>query len=137
MGTRRPLTASALSRTCSPDNRYREARASQRLSGSSAHSLTGQQWAEQFTGVAREQGWLQPGGSLRISSLPPLLLRLGGLLLPTWAALSDVLYLWRTPHRLANDRLVALIGPEPHTPLSQAVRSALAGLGLLKEPPEN
>ena len=95
------------------------------------HSLTGQQWAEQFTVIAREEGWLQPGGTLRMSSLPPLLLQLGGLVMPTWAALTDMLYLWRTPHRLVNDRLAALIGQEPHTPLPHAVRRALADLGLV------
>ena len=95
------------------------------------HSLTGKQWADQFTVIAREQGWMRVGGALRMSSLPPLLLQLGGLVMPTWAALTDMLYLWRTPHRLANDRLAALIGQEPHTPLPQAVRRALADLGLV------
>jgi nucleoside-diphosphate-sugar epimerase len=93
------------------------------------YSVTGQQWAEVMGDIAREQGWLAPGARLRTSSLPLPLLRLGGVVMPTWAALGDTLYLWRTPHRLANDRLTALIGPEPHTPLPQAVRSALAGLG--------
>jgi len=40
-------------------------------------------------------------------------------------------YLWQTPHTLANAKLTALIGPEPHTPLPQAVAAALADLGLL------
>ena len=35
---------------------------------------------------------------------------------------------------MANDRLVAAIGPEPHTPLDEAVRATLAGLGILPEP---
>ena len=43
-------------------------------------------------------------------------------------------YLWTTPHRLANDRLTALIGPEPHTPLPQAARQALEDLGWLGDP---
>ena len=95
------------------------------------HSLTGQHWAEVLTAVAREQGWLPRSAPLRTASLPLPLLRLGGLVMPTWAALSDTLYLWRTPHRLANDRLIALIGQEPHTPLPQAVRHALADLGMM------
>ena len=98
------------------------------------HTLTGHQWAELFTDIAREQGWLRAGGILRTDSLPPLLLRLGGLVMPAWAALSDTLYLWRTPHRLVNYRLAALIGQEPHTPLPQAARLALAEMGQLPLP---
>jgi hypothetical protein len=45
--------------------------------------------------------------------------------------LLEMRYLWQTPHALANARLTALIGPEPHTPLPQAVAAALADLGLL------
>ena len=59
------------------------------------------------------------------------LLRLGGLGMPVWAALGDTLYLWRTPHWLANDRLAALIGQEPQTPLPEAVRRALGDLGMV------
>ena len=98
------------------------------------HTLTGHQWAELFTDIAREQGWLRAGGILHTGSLPPLLLRLGGLVMPAWAALSDTLYLWRTPHRLVNYRLAALIGQEPHTPLPQAARLALAEMGQLPLP---
>ena len=43
-------------------------------------------------------------------------------------------YLWTTPHALDNARLRALIGDEPHTPFDQAVRHALADLGLLAVP---
>ena len=44
-------------------------------------------------------------------------------------------YLWRQPIRMTNQRLVEAIGPKPHTPLLQAVRESLAGLGCL--PAEN
>lgn len=40
-------------------------------------------------------------------------------------------YLWTTPHRLANERLTALIGAEPHTPLPQAARQSLREPGWL------
>ncbi|HUN50839.1 MAG TPA: NAD(P)H-binding protein [Candidatus Sulfotelmatobacter sp.] len=43
----------------------------------------------------------------------------------------EMRYLWRVPLRLDNAKLVALIGPEPHTPLDQAVRQSLVGLGCL------
>lgn len=66
-----------------------------------------------------------------MGQLPWPLLRLAGLVAPTFAALADMRYLWSTPHRLDNTRLRALIGDEPHTPFDQAVRQALADLGLV------
>jgi hypothetical protein len=43
----------------------------------------------------------------------------------------ELRYLWRVPLRLDNRKLESLIGPEPHTPLDEAVRQSLAGLGCL------
>ena len=37
-------------------------------------------------------------------------------------------YLWQTPARLENAKLVAFLGEEPHTPLGEAVRTTLAAL---------
>jgi len=48
--------------------------------------------------------------------------------------LCEMRYLWRTPHALVNTRMKELIGDEPHTPLDDAVRDALGGLGLLDRP---
>jgi len=43
----------------------------------------------------------------------------------------EMRYLWRTPLRLENAKLVEVLGAEPHTPLDQAVRMSLEGLGCL------
>ena len=94
------------------------------------HHVTAQEWLRSFAALAAEQGWLPGSGALRVSRLPWPLLRVAGVVLPTLAALAEMLYLWRTPHRLDNTRLRALIGEEPHTPFEQAVRQALADLGL-------
>jgi len=40
-------------------------------------------------------------------------------------------YLWNRPVLLDNSRLVAKLGAEPRTPLAEALRVALAGLGSL------
>ena len=48
--------------------------------------------------------------------------------------MMEMRYLWREPLRLDNRRLIAALGAEPHTPLDQAVRRTLAGLGCLSEP---
>jgi nucleoside-diphosphate-sugar epimerase len=99
------------------------------------HSLTAQRWLEALTPLARAQGWLAPGAALKRAGLPWPILRLASPFVPAWAALVEMRYLWQTPHALANARLTALIGPEPHTPLPQAVAAALADLGLVPSAP--
>ncbi|HYD76332.1 NAD-dependent epimerase/dehydratase family protein [Ramlibacter sp.] len=117
----------------------RVARHHERLDGAqvlhfAGHALTGQDWCDALEAVAHEAGWLRPGQAAKVSSLPWPLIRAAGLLVPTWSSLAQMRYLWTTPHRLANERLEALIGPEPHTPLPQAVRQALGDLGWPVEP---
>ena len=95
------------------------------------HAVTGQQWVPSLAAAATERGWLPPGArGLRVARLNWTLLRVAGLAVPTLRALAAMRYLWYTPYRLDNTRLRALIGEEPRTPLDQAVRQALADLGL-------
>lgn len=95
------------------------------------HQLTGRAWADALTVVAREQGWLPPGGALRLHTVPWPLVRMLGWVVPMAEALSEMRYLWRTPYALVNTRMAALVGPEPHTPFPQALREALAEQGLV------
>ena len=95
------------------------------------HVLTGQRWLELLSPVARAQGWVRPEKTLRWAGMPWAVIRLGAWLVPTWASLLEMRYLWNTPHVLAHDKLCALIGTEPHTPLKQAIQQSLADLGLL------
>jgi nucleoside-diphosphate-sugar epimerase len=95
------------------------------------YSLTGQDWADALEGIAWEQGWLPAGGQLHTRSLSWTLMRALGLALPKVAALCEMRYQWHTPHTLVNQRMTALIGAEPHTPFPEALRTALAELGLL------
>jgi hypothetical protein len=46
--------------------------------------------------------------------------------------MREMRYLWRQPLRLNNDRLLSTLTTEPQTPLEQAVRMTLTGLGCLK-----
>ena len=46
--------------------------------------------------------------------------------------MQEMRYLWRQPLRLSNERLSAVLAAEPRTPLEQAVRTTLTGLGCLK-----
>ncbi len=99
------------------------------------HQITGQRWTELLAAVARAQGWLKPEMPLKIKNLPWAVIRLGAMLVPTWSALLEMRYLWETPHALTNEKLAALIGPEPHTPLVPAVEAALVDLGLMAASP--
>ena len=99
------------------------------------HHATGQQWVQALAAVAATQGWLPPAGALRVGTTPWPLLQLVGLLVPMLQAVTSMRYLWRTPHRLDNTRLTALIGDEPHTPFDTAVRQALADLGWARAAP--
>lgn len=98
------------------------------------HVVNGQRWLDLLTPIAQANGWVKPGAALRRAGMPWWLIRIGALWNPTWAALQEMRYLWSRPHALANDALSALIGPEPHTPLAQALQQALADLDLLAAP---
>ena len=47
--------------------------------------------------------------------------------------LAEMHYLWRTPLRLDNTRLVSLIGAEPRTPIDKALPAALTAIGCLPQ----
>jgi nucleoside-diphosphate-sugar epimerase len=68
---------------------------------------------------------------LPIRPFPWLLVRALAPFNETFRGLVEMSYLWRQPLRLDNSKLVAFLGEEPHTPLDQAVRSSLEGLGCL------
>ena len=95
------------------------------------YSLTGSDWLSALQPLAREQGWLASQATLKRGAMPWWLFKALGWAVPMFRELAEMQYLWHTPHALANDKLEALIGPEPHTPLTQAAASALTDLGLL------
>lgn len=70
---------------------------------------------------------------LPVKGFPWTFLRLASPLVPLFRELMEMRYLWNTAVRLRNDKLVAFLGQEPHTPLDEAVQKTLAGLGCLKE----
>ena len=86
------------------------------------YSLTREEWAQALQAIAREQGWLREDQALRVSGTPWPVLRLMGLVVPTLAAVSEMRYLWTTPHALVDERMQALIGPQPSTPFGVALR---------------
>jgi nucleoside-diphosphate-sugar epimerase len=71
------------------------------------------------------------GRAVPVRALPWWLLTLAAPVVPLFREMRELRYLWREPVRLSNARLVAALGAEPHTPLDEAVRATLAGLGCL------
>lgn len=98
------------------------------------YSLTGNDWLTVLESIAHQQGWLAASESLRRGAMPWWLFKALGWAVPMFRELAEMQYLWQTPHALANHKLEAVIGPEPHTPLPTAALAALADLGLLRLP---
>jgi nucleoside-diphosphate-sugar epimerase len=94
------------------------------------HTVTGAHWRDALTDIAWENGWLRADGTLKQGSLPWPLLRALGLVMPTLEALAEMRYLWRRPHRLVDTRMQQLLGPQRQTAFADAVRMALADLGM-------
>lgn len=68
---------------------------------------------------------------LPVRRLPWTLMRLAAPFVPLMRELAEMSYLWTRPIRLRNARLEATLGPEPRTPLDDAVRVTLAAMGCL------
>lgn len=69
--------------------------------------------------------------AVRIARFPWWAMRLAALFATTPREMLEVKYLWQQPVRLENDRLVARLGKEPHTPLDDAVAATLEAMGCL------
>ncbi|WP_075289755.1 NAD(P)H-binding protein [Pararhizobium arenae] len=69
---------------------------------------------------------------LKVWSFPWWLMPLAAPFAPLLKELYEMRYLWQQPLRMPNNRLVATIGSEPSTPIDDAVRATLVGLGCLR-----
>ena len=91
----------------------------------------GGHWFARGTDFCAAVGRAAGIADLRVRPFPWLLI---GAARPVWGLawnLWEMRYLWQEPLRLDNRKLVALIGPEPHTPIDEALRASLAGMGCL------
>ncbi|OYU05156.1 MAG: hypothetical protein CFE47_23065 [Pseudomonas sp. PGPPP1] len=66
-----------------------------------------------------------------VGSFPWWLLKLAAPFVVTFREVQEMRYLWQTPLSMDNQRLVEVLGSEPHTPLEHAVEATLIGLGCL------
>lgn len=71
------------------------------------------------------------GRRLAVSRLPWFAIRAMAPFNETFREMLEMRYLWEAPVLLDNARLVARLGAEPHTPIAEALRVALAGLDAL------
>tara|TARA_R110002167_G_scaffold84173_3_gene228822 strand:+ start:173 stop:1123 length:951 start_codon:yes stop_codon:yes gene_type:complete len=71
------------------------------------------------------------GKPVPVKAMPWLVVKLLSPFVPLMAEMTEMEYLWHVPVRLENDRLIAKLGKEPRTPLDEAMRTTLAGVGCL------
>lgn len=71
--------------------------------------------------------------NLKATAFPWWAITLASPFVTTFREMLEMRYLWREPLRMDNSRLVAFLGQEPHTPLDDAVKETLKGLGCLWE----
>jgi nucleoside-diphosphate-sugar epimerase len=72
---------------------------------------------------------------LKARAFPWWALTLASPFVTLFREMREMRYLWREPLRMDNSRLVAFLGEEPHTPLDEAVKTTLIGLGCLPAAP--
>jgi len=89
------------------------------------HALTGAELHAAFERVVGHRLPVRPFPWVAVAAVAPFNEMLRELL--------EMRYLWRETVLMDNARLTAELGPEPHTPIDQALRETLAGLGCLPE----
>ncbi|MBS0444885.1 MAG: NAD(P)H-binding protein [Proteobacteria bacterium] len=88
----------------------------------SGHTLTGEDFKRGVETLV--------GLPLRAAGLPWGFIRLASPVMPMWRELCAMRYLWQRPHALDDASLRALIGAPPATPFPDALRHALAEIGV-------
>jgi nucleoside-diphosphate-sugar epimerase len=88
-------------------------------------------WDEDGSGMIAAIRRVMNKPDLKIRALPWRLLALATPFVPLFRELWEMRYIWNTAIRMRNERLVNTLGAEPHTPLDDAVRATLIGLGCL------
>ncbi|HEY4176764.1 MAG TPA: NAD-dependent epimerase/dehydratase family protein [Kofleriaceae bacterium] len=81
---------------------------------------------EMATAIARVAGH-----GAKVKSFPWWIVPLAAPFVTFMREVKEMRYLWRESLRMSNERLVAILGEEPHTGLDEAVRTTLDSLGCL------
>lgn len=72
------------------------------------------------------------GHKVKVRAFPWWIVPLASPFVPFMRELREMTYLWKVPLQMRNDRLVAVLGEEPHTPIDEAVRASLVSIGCLR-----
>ncbi|MFZ3035484.1 MAG: SDR family NAD(P)-dependent oxidoreductase [Parvibaculum sp.] len=88
-------------------------------------------WFDEGVEIARATARVAGIPDAPIKGMPWWAITLAAPFVETFRELLEMRYLWKKPLRLDNRKLVAFLGVEPHTPLDQALRETLKGLGCL------
>lgn len=88
-------------------------------------------WFDHGVEIAKATARLAGLPAAPVKRLPWWAIKLASPFVETFRELLEMRYLWKEPLRLDNTKLVAFLGTEPHTPLDQALRVTLIGLGCL------
>lgn len=88
-------------------------------------------WFDDGIDFARATARVAGLGPDRVKGFPWWMVRVFSPVVPLFRELSEMHYLWQTSIALDNSRLQALIGAEPHTPVDDALRACLVGLGCM------
>ncbi|WP_158285650.1 NAD(P)H-binding protein [Pseudohoeflea suaedae] len=86
----------------------------------SGHTITGNEMGRHLD--------IATGKRLRRGSLPWIALRAAGLFRPMWREVSEMSYLWFTPHALDGSKFEDFVGGFEATPVSRAVSEAVLDL---------
>ncbi|MDN2716004.1 NAD-dependent epimerase/dehydratase family protein [Janthinobacterium sp. SUN120] len=86
----------------------------------------------QMTGAIARVVEQATGAPPFIRRFPWWLVALASPFVATLREMREMRYLWQTPLSMDNARLLAVLGQEAHTPLDEAVRATLEGMGNLK-----
>jgi nucleoside-diphosphate-sugar epimerase len=85
----------------------------------------GTQMVDAIRRVTERRTGIEP----RVKTFPWWLLTLASPFVVTFREMREMRYLWRTPVRMDNTRLIAVLGHEPHTPMDEAVEATLDSMG--------
>lgn len=91
----------------------------------------GGHWLDPGIGMAEAIRRVIANPAAPIRSFPWWAIGLASPFVPLFRELWEMRYLWRVAIALDNTKLVSFLGQEPHTPLDEAVRASLEGLGCL------
>ncbi|ACB95095.1 NAD(P)H-binding protein [Beijerinckia indica] len=91
----------------------------------------GGHWLEDDCEIIRAIQRAAGPSRVKIRRFPWWAVGLASPFVPLMRELWEMRYLWKVPFKLDNAKLTTFLGKEPHTPLEEAVRISLTGLGCL------